>query len=114
MNTRPFLKPVAFMDVPVFDCVGAQPIPISTDLPFEVVASLAKTCQVIDYIDATAQYIGVYTGIAGHEVLVAIIGGGMSKPIDCLIGQGTRVSVRSMGAAIAVGSFCIHFMGLTS
>lgn len=107
-----YLQPIAFFDAPQVLDSAVTPIPGSSQAPLQVVASMPGSSKTIEYTDGIGQYVGVYVGMAGSEVLLCIIGGGETNEIDAPILPGTRVSLRSMDvAAITRGTLCCQFMG---
>lgn len=110
---RPFLTPVAFIDSPqVLDC-SVTSIPGSGSSPLQVVSSLKKSTAAVRIIDSLGEYVGLYVGKAGFEVLTAIIGAGAPDYVECVIPKGSRVTLRNMATtAISTGSVCITFLGI--
>lgn len=109
----PNLFPIFFVDPPHILDAYVTPIPGVGDPPLQVVAdSGPKAAYAIQYIDTTGQYIGVFTGSVGNEVLRTIIGGGLVSDTNVVIAANSRVSLRSMNAApITNGKLTITFMG---
>ena len=109
----PNLFPVYFIDPPHILDAYATPIPGSGSSPYQVVAdSGKKAAYAIDFVDTTGDYIGVYTGDVGFEVLKVIIGGGLVSSVNVVIPANSRVSLRSMTAStISNGKLTISFMG---
>lgn len=107
------LYPIYFIDPPKILDSGVTNIPGSASLPVQVVANSGlKAAHAIDYIDTTGDYIGVYTGLTGVEVLRCIIGGGLVSTAPVVIAANSRVSLRSMTAtAITTGKLTMSFMG---
>ena len=107
------LFPVAFLDAPQILNTSVTPIPGSGSLPLQVIAnSGTKAVHAIDFQDTTGDYIGVYTGASGQEVLRAIIGGGVNHRAWVVIPTHSRVSLRSMTAtAISNGDLSMTLMG---
>lgn len=107
------LFPIYFMDPPHILDATVTPIPGAASLPLEVVAdSGKKAAHAIDYKDSTGDFIGVYTGLSGQEILRTIIGNGLVSSENVVIAAGSRVSLRSMSAAsITNGKLTINFMG---
>lgn len=106
--------PIAFMDAPQVLSASVTNIPASGDAPLQVVADLGvRAAYAIDYIDTTGDYIGVYTGDPGSEVLKTIVGGGLNTRAWIVIPAKSRVSLRSMTSnAITNGSLTLIFMGM--
>ncbi len=70
-------------------------IPQATDLPVQIVASTSVQITSVKWSDEIGEIIGLYTGAAAAEVLVAVFAfGGDTIPVD--IPAGTRVSIRNM------------------
>lgn len=68
--------------------------------------------QGLQWIDSTGDWIGVYVGAPGHEVLKTIIGGGQTNATPVVIPVHSRVSLRSMTASsITNGTITITFLG---
>lgn len=109
----PNLFPIFFIDPPHILDTSVTSIPGNGDLPLQVVAdSGKKAAYAIDYIDTTGDYIGVFTGEIGSEILRTIIGGGLVSTTNVVIAANSRVSLRSMTAAeITYGKLTITFCG---
>lgn len=92
--------PIAFFDAPrVLRCT-VTPIPGSASLPLQVIADSGFRSAVgIDYIDTTGDFIGVYLGAPAAEVLLCIIGNGLSSRGWGVFPAHSRVSLRSMTAS---------------
>lgn len=107
------LFPIYFIDPPKILDSSVTNIPGSGSSPVQVVAnSGVKAAYAIGYIDTTGDYIGVYTGMSGSEVLRCIIGGGLVSETAVVIAANSRVSLRSMTAtAITYGKLTITFLG---
>lgn len=102
------------MDAPRVLNATITPIPGSGNPPLQVVANSGhKAAHAIDYIDSTADYIGVYVGPAGQEKLVTIIGGGAITRAFVVIPALSRVSLRSItSSSITNGYLSLVFMGM--
>lgn len=108
------LFPIAFLDAPKVINTSVTPIPGSGSAPLQVAANIGfKAAHAIDYIDSTGDYIGIYTGAAGQETLVTILGGGQTFRAYVVIPALSRVSVRSMTSTPVTNGYlnCI-FMGM--
>jgi hypothetical protein len=107
------LFPVFWIDAPEILYTNVTPIPGSASLPLQVVAnSGVRVAYGISWIDTTGDYIGVYTGSIGNEVLRTIIGGGVVSATPVVISAHSRVSLRSMtSTAITNGQLIITFLG---
>ena len=108
------LFPVAYLDAPrVLNC-SVTPIPGSGSAPLQVIAnSGVRAAYAIDYLDSTADYIGVFTGPANSETLRCIIGGGYGTRANVVIPVHSRVSVRSLTtSAITNGYISMTLMGM--
>lgn len=96
---------------PLLD-VSVSNIPASSALPLEVVASLAADCRKILTVDDIGEFIGLYTGAAGAEVLKCVlpIAGGC---VELELSAGDRISLRNMkDATINTATFiAINFLG---
>jgi hypothetical protein len=107
------IYPIAFFDSPQVLDASITNIPANTSNPLQVVANLGtRASYAIDYIDGTGDFIGVYQGPVGQEVLKCIIGGGTTSRAWCVITSGSRVSLRSMtSTAITNGQLMCVFLG---
>jgi hypothetical protein len=108
------LFPIAFLDAPQVLNTSVTPIPGSGSLPLQVVANIGlKSAYAIDYADSTGDYVGVYLGPAGSEVLHSIIGGGVVSRAYVVIAAQSRISFRSLTASpITNGYLSCVFMGM--
>lgn len=109
------LFPIAFLDAPQVLNASVTSIPGSASLPLQVIADSGfKAAHAIDYLDTTGDYVGVFTGLAGHETLRCIIGGGAPNyETAVVIAAHSRVSLRSMTAsAITNGTLTLTLMGM--
>lgn len=112
---RPLLYPAVWFDSPkVLDCsIVINNIPGAASPPLEVIASAETLIYAVHTIESTNEFIGIYMGAAGQEVLRCIVGGSTPTVIDASFAKGSRISVRSMGTtAITSGSVCCQFMGV--
>lgn len=107
------LFPIAFFDPPQVFNAAVTPIPGNGDPPLQVIANIGfKAAYAIDYIDETGDYIGVYQGPPGQEILKCIIGGGLSNRAWVVLAAQSRISLRSMTASpITNGKLSCTFMG---
>lgn len=107
------LFPIFFIDPPSILNTFVTNIPGSGSSPLQVVAnSGVKAAFAISYIDTTGDYIGVYVGSPGNEILLTIIGGGQVSVVPAVIAVGSRVSLRSLSAsAITTGYLALTFLG---
>jgi len=107
------LFPIYWIDSPRILDTGSTPIPGSGSSPLQVVADSGfKAAYGVSWIDTTGDWIGVYTGASGHEVLRTIIGGGVVSAAPVVIAAHSRVSLRSMTASsITNGEITITFLG---
>lgn len=110
---NPTLFPIFFIDAPEVLNASVTNIPGSGSSPLQVVADSGfKGSYAIQYIDTTGDWIGVYLGTSGHEVLKAIIGGGTVNVTPIVIPLHSRISLRSMTAtAITNGKLTLSFLG---
>lgn len=108
-----YLFPIAYIDPPQILETSVTPIPGSGSLPLQVIADVGQKYGVaVDYIDTTGDFIGVYQGAAGQEVLVCIIGNGLSDRAYGVITALQRVSLRSMTTTpITSGNLTLTIMG---
>lgn len=107
------LFPIYFIDAPEILYTNVTPIPGNASLPIQVVANSGfKAAYGVAWIDTTGDYIGLYTGPSGSEVLRTIIGGGVVSMTPVVIAAHSRVSLRSMtSSAITNGQIVITFLG---
>ena len=107
------LFPIYFIDAPEILSTNVTPIPGSGSLPLQVVANSGpKAAYGVSWIDTTGDYIGLYTGASGVEVLRVIIGGGTVSAAPVVIAANSRVSLRSMTSTpITNGQIVINFLG---
>lgn len=105
--------PIAFLDPPQILSAKVTNIPGSGSLPIQVVANIGfKSAYAIYYTDTTGDFIGVYTGSAGNEILSCIIGGGLTSTTPVVIPANARVSLRSITASpITNGQLVMTFLG---
>lgn len=103
---------VDFIDTtPVLDTSSTN-IAASSANPTQVVATLASNVKKLKFDWASGEFVGVYTGAALSEVLVAVIGPGSDSTVDVTISSGARISLRNMAnATISSGKLCIQFIG---
>ncbi len=103
---------LSFFDPPrVFDCT-VTPIPGSASAPLQVIEALPMRVTRIIINDGVGDYVGLYTGGVGEEILRAVIASGTVYDIKLVIPKGTRVSLKSMtSAALTTGNLCITFCG---
>lgn len=107
------LFPIYFCDAPEIVYTNVTPIPGTASLPLQVVANSGfKAAYGISWQDTTGDYIGVFTGVSGFEVLRTIIGGGVISAVPVVIAANSRVSLRSMTASpITNGQITMTFLG---
>ena len=107
-----FNTAIAFIDPPALLNCNVTPIPGSGSSPLQVVADTgARSCGSIAYIDTTGDFMGVYIGSVGSEVLLCIIGNGLAHSVNTAITPHSRISLRSMTASsITNGNVAIAFM----
>lgn len=107
------LYPIAYLDPPELFNSSVTNIPGSGSLPLQVVANIGlKAPYAIQYQDTTGNWIGVYTGAVGSEVLKTIIGGGVTDVCSVVIPANSRVSLRSISTSpITNGMISIIFLG---
>lgn len=107
------LYPIAFFDAPQVLQANVTNIPGAASSPMQVVADLGfNAAYAIDYIDSTGDYVGVYQGDSGSEILRAIIGGGTTSRCWVVLAAHMRVSLRSMtSSSITNGQLVVTFMG---
>lgn len=109
----PTLFPIYYIDAPQILNAYVTNIPGSGSSPLQVVADSGfRSAYSIAFIDTTGDWIGVYTGVVGLEMLRCIIGGGLNSITPVVIPAHARVSLRSMSAsAITNGSLTMSFLG---
>ena len=95
---------------PLLD-VSSSNIPASAGNPLQIVASTAAAVRKLVVVEDIGEFIGIYTGAALSEVLLAVLplGGG---EIEVNIPASTRVSLRHMkNTAITSDFIAINFLG---
>lgn len=107
------LFPIYFIDSPEILNMTVTPIPGSGALPIQVIASSGvRVAYGVSFFDTSGDFIGVYTGDVGSEVLRCIIGGGITSKEPVVIPTYSRVSLRSMTATpITNGLLTLCFLG---
>jgi hypothetical protein len=107
------LYPIAYLDPPELFNASVTNIPGSGSLPLQVVSNIGlKAPFGLQYTDTTGDWIGVYIGVSGSEVLRTIIGGGVTDVVSVVIPANSRVSLRSMStSSITNGMISIIFLG---
>lgn len=111
--SQSYLNVVDLVDGDMID-VSSTNIPASSSNPQEIVASLAANVKKIQVIEDVGEFIGLYSGAALSETLIAILPPGFTGSIlDIEIAAGTRLSIRNMkNAAISTSTlFGINFLG---
>jgi len=113
MSVAGSLYPIYYIDPPQILSASVTNIPGAGSLPLQVVANSGfKAAYGIAYIDTTGDYIGVYIGVSGSEVLRCIVGGGQVSAMPVVIPAHSRVSLRSMSSsAITQGQLTLTFLG---
>jgi hypothetical protein len=88
-------------------------IPGSASSPVEVVASLAANVKMLQLLDTTGAFLGLYEGASGSEVLKLVIGPGSDQTIEHGITAGSRISLKRLDgtAVVASGIVAINFLG---
>lgn len=84
---------------------SVTPIPASSALPLQVIADTGVNVGVgINYNDTTGEFIGIYIGFPNQEVLVCVVGNGLSSQAWGKFPQHSRVSIRNVkNTAITFG-----------
>ena len=102
----PLATPYKFFDPPQVLNAVITSIPASSNPPLQVIADSGIDLGIgVQYTDTTGDFIGVYTGAVGQEVLACIIGNGISSIAWAFIQPRSRISLRSMvNTAITSGS----------
>lgn len=86
-------------------------IPNSASAPYEITASLTLDTTTFMFYDTTGVTTQIRTG-AGSGTLLALVGPGQDQPLNVKVPAGTRISIRSNGAAPAAGTFIITILGV--
>ena len=109
--TAGYTPTIAFFDSPKVINASVTNIPKASSAPMEVIAETPNLIlEQIHVLDAIAEFIGVYTGPAGSEVLHCIIGGGKPFFFPSKIKPRSRVSLRNMeDFNITSGQLCCQF-----
>lgn len=103
--------PLFFFDVPVLDC-SVTAIPGSGSATLEVIARTDSSASHVMINDGIAQYVGLYIGVVGAEVLAFVIHSGSLYQHSANVHMHCRVSLRSMDTVpITRGSVCCTFFG---
>lgn len=104
-------KIVCNMDAPPILNASVTPIPGSGTDPLQVVASLPEGVNKYHVIDGVGEFLGLYAGAPGQEVLQFIMGGGTNTgALFHALPKGTRVSIRNMSPeTITKGALAIQF-----
>lgn len=107
------LFPIYFMDAPEILSAASTNIPGAGSAPLQVVAnSTFKAAYGVSWLDTTGEFIGLYTGGIGLEVLRCIVGGGTTAAAPVVISALSRISLRSMtSSAITNGQLTLTFLG---
>lgn len=105
--------PIAFFDAPQVLQANVTNIPGAGSSTLQVVADIGrKAPYAIQYADSTGDWIGVYVGAVGEEVLKTIIGNGLTLIVPVVIPAHSRVSLRSMTSSpITNGQLVCVFLG---
>lgn len=89
--------PVAFIDPPQILDASVTNIPGSGSLPLQIIADIGPLSAFsVDFMDTTGDQIGVYRGAPGSEILVGILGNGLTGTMYGIFSAHCRVSIRSM------------------
>lgn len=92
-----FVIPICFFDPPQVIDTEVTPIPASSSQPLQVIADTGINVGVgVNFNDNTGDFIGMYLGAQGQEVLICIIGNGLSGQAWAKIPPHSRISLRSM------------------
>lgn len=101
--------PLVFMDFPqILDCT-VTPIPAFNAPALQVIATTGvHTGVAIEFNDSTGDFIGVYVGAMGQEILLCIIGNGLASKGRGKIPAQSRISLRSMtNSPVTVGQLSL-------
>jgi hypothetical protein len=98
------LKAYCYLDPPLVLDASVTPIPAVNAAPLQVIADTGTYGGGVGvkYADSTGGLVGVYTGAPGQEVLLCVVGNGVTtdsgiaKSISGVIPPRARVSLRSM------------------
>jgi len=106
------LSVVDLLDAGILDTSSTN-IAGSASNPTQVVSSLAAAVKMLQLLDTTGAFIGVYTGAALSEVLQFVMGPGSDQTIEHSIPAGTRISLKRLDSTTAVSSgiVAINFIG---
>lgn len=92
-----FCIPIAFFDTPPVIDTSVTPIPALSAAPLQVISNTGVNIGVgINYNDTTGEFIGVYIGLPNQEILVCIIGNGLSSQAWGKFPAYSRVSIKSV------------------
>jgi|SRR5580698_1777602 hypothetical protein len=92
-----YVIPIAYPDPPYIIDTSVTPIPGNASLPLQIIADTGLNTGVgVSFNDQTGNFIGVYVGNIGQEVLIAIIGNGTSGLGWGTIPANSRISIKSM------------------
>lgn len=107
------LTNTTFFDPPIVLDTSVTPIPDITSPPLQVIADSGVYITVaINFSDSTNQFIAVYEGEVGKEVLRAVIGNGVIGQSWCRILPHTRISLGSLtSASITSGRITANLSG---
>lgn len=86
-----------FFDPPIILDAAVTPIPAVTDPPLQVIAELEFFVSRVMFYDGIGEWIGLYIGPVGQEVLFGVVGGqGPQEIKDIQLIPKSRISVRSL------------------
>ena len=92
--------------------INSNNIPASSDDPLEIISATTADVKKIQTIEDVGEFIGLYSGAATSEVLIAIlpIAGGV---VEINIPSGTRLSIKSMNASAitSTSTFAANLIG---
>ena len=109
-----YIFPICFLDAPQILTASVTNIPAIGGTPLQVIADTGtRAAFAIDFVDTTGDFIGVYTGTPGNEILRCIIGGGLNSRAWVVIAAHSRVSLKSMTTSpITSGRLTCTLMGM--
>jgi len=92
-----YVVPIAYPDPPYIIDTSVTPIPANSSPPMQIIADTGfQTGVGVTFNDTTGDFIGVYKGPPGAEVLLCVVGNGTSGLNWGTIPANSRISLRSM------------------
>lgn len=94
-----YVLPIAYPDPPYIIDTSITPIPSLSGNPLQIIEDTGVQTGVgVSFNDQTGNFIGVFLGAEGSEILLNIIGNGISGVGWGRIPPNSRISIRSMTA----------------